>query len=61
MYVDCLFLELREKKLHKATRWAQLQKKTKILVAKVSVVKVTENSVVAVSHEAYCVANKVDC
>lgn len=33
---------------HKTTtRWAQLQKKTEILVAKISVVKVTANSAVS--------------
>lgn len=46
----------KKRQTHKSTRWAQLQKKTEILVAKVSVVKVTANSVVAESHTAYCVA-----
>lgn len=41
----------RKRQTHKSTGWAQLQKKTEILVAKVSVVKVTANSVVVVeSH-----------
>lgn len=41
----------RKRQTHKSTGWAQLQKKTEILVAKVSVVKVTANSVVFVeSH-----------
>lgn len=38
----------RKRQTHKSTGWAQLQKKTEILVAKVSVVKVTANSVVVV-------------
>ena len=42
-----------EKKTHKSTGWAQLQKKTEILVAKVSVVKVTANSVVVFVAESH--------
>lgn len=57
--IDSPLAEQRKRQTHKTTRWAQLQKKTEILVAKVSVVKVTANSVVAlvvaVSYNAYCV------
>lgn len=35
-------------------------KETKVLVAKVSVVKVTANSAAAVSHNAYCVITSAD-
>lgn len=43
----------RKRQTHKSTGWAQLQKKTEILVAKVSVVKVTANSVVVFVAESH--------
>lgn len=49
-----------KRQTHCSIRWAQLQKKTKVLVAKVSVVKVTANSAAAVSHNAYCVVTSAD-
>lgn len=42
-----------KRQTHKSTGWAQLQKKTEILVAKVSVVKVTANSVVVFVAESH--------
>lgn len=45
---------------HKTTtRWAQLERKTKVLVAKVSVVKVTANSAASQNTTAYCVVTNV--
>lgn len=44
--LEMIYLPPNMQLTHK-TRWAQLQKKTEILVAKISVVKVTANSAVS--------------